>query len=508
MPRHLRQIILMITVLFAARLNAEEQQSARDVPIKHRLVPATDTTVITEPLLEDGRPAFHLALNQELMAKVPIEDNFWAKLWIGLGALDGIRPAYSEKVEKILLISIPREYRLKAFEEINPEATRSFEISNEPAKTTTTLWTREAFPRVASWLDANEEVLTIAAEAAESKKAFAPLIQSEENDTVVELLLPHVQAVRRLTELFASRAMLRTSERDFQGAWRDILTIHRLARHIDEGDTGLERMVAAETRSRGMHSLQLWLSKSDLDANALEQKYNEIRSSLVIRPIASTLRVQRLMWIDSVISSVVGKANLAVLFGDRHAPNAELLVRYIRTSADINGILRCGNRLHDEIADSFAQTSRSMRVERLSLIQDQVKESAQSVKTRFNTVVLFTKEDPENGCTNYLMLHLSTDYLRIEQAHTRAQARAVLVDSAIRLEIARRRSGKMPSSWKELDPDRDTPIDPFNGQPLGLLVLRSSAGIWSVGPNERDDLDKRNATGDDDIGIKIDWKQR
>ncbi len=91
-------------------------------------------------------------------------------------------------------------------------------------------WTLEEMPMMEPWLEENGPFLDLLGEAVQ-KPAFAiPFVREDEDELLVEVLLPHVQTLRSSARALTARAHYRIGTGDIDGAIDDILTLQRLGR--------------------------------------------------------------------------------------------------------------------------------------------------------------------------------------------------------------------------------------------------------------------------------------
>ncbi len=84
-----------------------------------------------------------------------------------------------------------------------------------------------------------------------------------------------------------------------------------------------------------------------------------------------------------------------------------------------------------------------------------------------------------------------------EKAQTSGEARAVVLETAFRIQKHLVKTDKLPASLEELADGKPVPTDPFTGAPLKLRSDERGLVVYSVGRNEKDDAGKTFGEGQD-----------
>lgn len=478
-----------------------------------------ETTIIDGPLTASGLPDYVTYLNSKLSRGVEPEDNFWAAMWVVFGRIRDLTPEEAAGYEQWLGIRIPGEGTLKI-------GLIDYSILKQVGRVP---WTRDQFPEAANWVEANAEALAAAAQAAQRPRAFAPLHPYRaERYPATCVASTHVFAVQEVCRLLAARSMLRLGEGDPDGAWRDLVTQFRIARHVQGGWRAFDLQVAMGIRSQAGDALTSWMSAADLSAAELEWRLAELRPLLATRPMAEIIEGERLQFADAMISVASGAvtANVVAEMGfrmqrsglvplsnpspARHAQEVLyeiesrlLYSRLIRIRSDSNAVLRTGAQVYTEIREALSQPTHRERKERLTAIQDRLKEENQRVATPGAVLAEFVQSHPDRlgemigRCS--LVPPIGFFVLYAEVVQTRAETRSRILLAALRLKASLAAGAKRPSRWSDLNWDSADVVDPFSGEPFKLRSDERAIAIWSVGPNGKDDYDeeKPDAATDD-----------
>jgi hypothetical protein len=228
------RFVLATSMALACLANSDAAEPAAQdtaVKAKPKITLGKETTNITEPLRPDGYPDYVAALNRRMSQGVTVENNAAVLLAKGFGPgilqdgtqdetykLLGIEPLPKEGDYFISRDAFARRWKSKRPADAPPisdeEVKKQFEVATKRP------WTRNEFPVVADWMAVNEGPLKLAVEATKRPRYFWPyvMLQDEIVPTIISVLLEHVQQCREITNVLASRAMLRIAEKDLDGA--------------------------------------------------------------------------------------------------------------------------------------------------------------------------------------------------------------------------------------------------------------------------------------------------
>ena len=267
-----------LLLLVAARLTI---LAPRDVDI----IVGYNTTRVTGPLREDGTIDYVAAINEQYSEGVTKDNNAAVLLLQAidpsdllpgetrdrvLDALD-VPPAAKDTTYFIGLKAYVRTHGSKADVDAtigytpsrrrDPRLRRSRGLprkipSSTPAAPKGVDWTKrfeelycrswsaEEAPFIANWLDANEGALNLIEEATRRPRYYMPLFSTEDPPTVLDVRFTSLGVYRAAAKALSARAMLKLGRGDSEGAWGDVMTVHRLARIIGQDPLLISRLAA------------------------------------------------------------------------------------------------------------------------------------------------------------------------------------------------------------------------------------------------------------------------
>jgi hypothetical protein len=476
-----------------------------------------ETTIIDGPLTVEGLPDYVVHLNSKLSRGVEPEDNFWALMWDVFGHSGRLTAEERATSERWLGVRIPAEGRLRI-------GLLDYSILDQVCRSP---WTRDQFPDAANWVEANAEALATAARAAERSRAFAPLqTNRDEKYPPTCVHLPQLDSISEVGRLLAARSMLRLGEGDPEGAWRDLMTHFRIARHVEGGWCALDLLIAWNLRSQAGEALTSWISGADPSAEELEWRLTELKPLLATRPMAEIVEGEGLQFADAVISvasgtvapEAVAEMGFRMVRPDleqppdsspmRHAQGViqqlenQLIRSHLMTyRSDCNAALRTGVETFTELREALSLPTHPARRERLIGIRSRLEKANERLAVPGAVIaeMLQSRSDHLGETAARYALHGPIEsFVHLEVRQTRAEARSRILLAALRLKALLAAGAKRPSLWSDLNWDSGDVADPFSGEPLKLRSDERTIAIWSVGPNGTDDYDEAKPDAETD----------
>jgi hypothetical protein len=515
---------LVLLGLLATPLSAADKATPAD-ELGLQLGP--DTTVVSGPLDAEGYPDYVAALNERLSAGVGRDENFWVLMWPAIGNAERSGEAFIAGVEQKLGVKISREPQIRdPYFGLNGNTAEFERIDKQYTQAMQRPWTHDEFPEIARSIDANEDFLRQVDAACRRPKTYAPMIASSDaRPAMIQILLPHVQAMRSVARLLAARSMLNLGEGNVDAAWQDIITLHRLARHTQRGSTLIECLVGFAIRSIALQPTGHWIAQSGLAPADLDKRWAELAPLARAESLTRSMDSERLMYVDTVIAlmshrtrsrDMVGLLEPAALIAspdstqesyDSLRSAREMAFQLMFLGSDVNETLRYGNQMYDELVAALEPATHAERAVRLRLIEEKVKKNVAATRDGGALVraYLFSSREelrqmPGKVLTSLLVPAIAS----VETAQTRTQAYEPLLHAAFLVQRHLAGDGELPLSLAEV-PGADAAglADPFAEGSVQMLIDGRGLVLYSVGPNGVDNGGKRQDEGDgcDDLRV-------
>lgn len=193
-----------------------------------RVTISKETTWITEPLRDDGYPDYLRYLNEKLSEGVTPQNNAIVPLTRTMGLSDVDEKTRNQYCKLLGIEPLPEKgdyfERWESYAARTPEADQpAVPVGDKRTQQeyfdhlveigATTPWTREEFPHLAIWLEANDRHIDAIVAASKLPRAYSPLIivldDHFEHEMLIGALVLDVDMIRDACNAMRCRAMLR-----------------------------------------------------------------------------------------------------------------------------------------------------------------------------------------------------------------------------------------------------------------------------------------------------------
>lgn len=499
MKKRTCEILLLCLVVFARNSDGQEPKRSGRITI------SPETTVLTEPLDDQGYVDYLAAMNNRVRQGVTQENNAAVPLRQLLG-LRELRPALESEYFKMLGIDPPAEGdpRLVTQSDLlreHPQTAHNVMLG-EFNSATSGPWKAKEYPVAAEWIRRNETTLGLVRQAVRRTHFYTPLLS--ESGRLFDVLLPDTQNSRSFARLLAADAMLNLGNGNHGAALDDLLAMHRLAGHVGNGVTIIDVLVAFAIRSMAFRVEEQYLNAARPNAARRafwDQKFATVRT---VRPIADVFdEAERYMFLDSVCGIERG-LDLARLLGgiamiddapaepaDPIARGAHEMVRkkLMAASVDFDQMLRDANAEYDRVRAMLAMKDPVARRKAFAEFEAAMQERREKTTNLGFAALLLSDKQLTPYLRDTLLVMLVPAIKASRTAETMDHARREVAGTAWALSAHYAQHKSFPQNLEQLVPRylSSVPADPFNGKPLRYAVRGDSCVVYSVGRNLIDD---------------------
>ncbi|MEN6449610.1 MAG: hypothetical protein ABFC96_03880 [Thermoguttaceae bacterium] len=472
------------------------------------------TTYITEPLRPDGYPDYVAAINERAGRGVKPEDNAAVLVWKAIGPgwiSEERRPEYFRMLGISQLPEKGDYYvdfsgypgHVKETSDIPTEASARSDIWYEAERHP---WSEAEFPLLAKWLAANEKPLALVTEASKRPQCYSPLVSTDGNVGVRLILdgrnqlLPLEAACRHIAKVFTVRAMFRLNEGQFDEAWQDIMSCHRLARLVGRGPLGLATSMALDIDRRSQIAERVMLGDGRLAPEQIAKMRDDLARLSPLPKLADAVDVgDRLVFLDFA-TTIARQGLLETLrqIGAREGTALDVAADLAaRATVNWDEVLREGNTWYDRSAEVLRKSTRAERV--------------RAGERLFEDIRALRNARHQTGRTPSEIMAGTVSILGMPQFLFNGQdgfaADSALTGGAFALAAYHAEHGSYPQTLGDLVPKyaAQTPKDVFNND-AELRYAREGDGyvLYSMGRNGKEDA----AKGPVDYNIAAGWIQR
>ena len=504
--------------------NSSKQQPVSKSGPKRGYTISKETTYFTGPLKPDGTIDFVAAINEHF-AKGVTDENNAARVVVPLLDPDFAGFTNSDRRERVLqsLGLDPAQYAdVQTFKDVGTYLHRSPKEIEQFNKGYLAAierpWSDDEFPKLKQWLADNDVVLAQISAAVRKDRYFVPFVIEGESDSLVSILLEHVQAARGLARAYAIRANNHLGHQRLKEAWQDILTIKDLGRLVGQGQTLVEGLVGVAITGIACQSATQFIAAAD----PKEVDWATLQESWQPRPIANISEAlgvtERAMFIQTSCK-IWDKPNEGILdypqestIRDEFAgavPN-KIFVKTLRDmlksgEVKLDEALRYANEMYDRaIAISEMPDAEARKIAFEDLDKQLVYRPSDDQSPVLQ--VFFAKpEEPAEQFAKALLGIVFPSAHTINRAEWRTEASQNVVELALAARVLQSQTGNLPQSLRELEPlvDESTMIQPATGAQIALQSTDKGLLIYHWSSNQVDNGGNIDGTPPTDWGIRI-----
>ncbi|MEQ8791024.1 MAG: hypothetical protein RIC55_32480 [Pirellulaceae bacterium] len=470
-----------------------------------------ETTVIDGPRRDDGRIDYLAALNQRLSKGVTPENNAAVPLLKALPRdviAESLRARFYEKlgVEPSgggRYLSSERYLEQAGKTEADGGAALAEAFESQLGSAMKEPWAPMERPELGAWIAANERPLDAIAAGMSLPHYYMPLVGDESADyALAAVVLPSIQSVRDVARALTARAMLRLRLGKVEQAASDLLACHQLARHVGEGYTLIEGLVAIAIDGVACQADVALAASGQLSARQALDYAARLAALPRLTDMVGKIDVgERYMFLDAVMTIAVaepggGATLVEELVGDADSPLGAAMRKLLGSSIiDWNVTLREGNRWYDRLVEVGRTTPYDKKLEAMEAFDEQLKKFARDAGDPVSMLsrLVLGGEAPGKALgrqmSNTLVALLLPAVQTAVIAELRGEQNFDLARLTLILAAYRADNDAYPESLSDLAPRyvKQTPRDRFRDEPL--VYRRTSDGflLYSVGPNRVDD---------------------
>lgn len=483
------------------------------------VVLSSETTLITQPVAEDGLPDYRVVYLDRLRGDATPLTNGAVQYWLALGP-DSI--ARDERAAVFAEIGCPPPSGIDAFEDPHSERCErrlrewlcerwGCGLENLHMEKTAlrvmdqSLWKRWDEDRVAplaDWLLDNEVQLDLLVVAAQKPAFYSPPsnLLLEPSTPLFDVYLYDVQIVRDVARGLVTRAMRSVSSEEYDPAWRDLRAALCYAEKWERRDELVSSLIAMMARSVTYRATLSLIDACD-DPTRVQGVLDTLQR--LGEPVAMQRTLafgEPLTQLDAALHEITDRG---VKFGYGWGS-----VR--RCSIDPTISLRCLRTWQQSlfaVAKIEDRVERRAEVEAFSRRLDEL--SAERVSASHRVAFVLSRHARSVSVGKGLVGHCVTPLLKVFDAEDRTVAEHHLTVLAATLKLYKIRHGDYPDSLDDLTPDFlvSVPIDPYTNRPFRYERRGDGFVAYSLGPNAIDD-GGHDYTGDLVDGDWADFHER
>jgi hypothetical protein len=519
----MRAVFFVTSFVVCASLTVAYDPPKPANPVKPVFTMSRETTYITEPLDDDGLPDYETALNRKIQGKILPSENVLVRLWDVLVPMPENHPPMHKLYWQWLGRTVPPEngsyfLSFRDFAKSKGLPEDDTEEADRRARLMETPWKAADHKTDAEWLKEMDRPLAIVTEAVTRKAYFNPIVSRTKDGkpaTLLGALMPHLQQYRNLGDALCKRAMLRTSEGKYDEAWKDLITVHRLGRHVSHGSCLIELLVGLALEQMACRAEIALIEAMKPSANQVEAMFASFEELPPMNNVSDVVNVgERCIILDT--TTHIRRHGIDFLEGlsaTTEIEKKEPKINRILDTMNWDVTLKAINTWHDQMVRTLRIENRTAR----NISQKNWEILQKEMKTELIKLLPQWDRDLQNGnvsdsssevLAKIVLVLMTPAAQKVQNATERTEQTFQNTRLSLALAAHHADHKKYPAKLDDLVPKylKKVPGDIFSGKSLVYSLTETGYLLYSVGQNEQDDggkliWDNPNNRGDD-IGIR------
>lgn len=345
-------------------------------------------------------------------------------------------------------------------------------------KITTSLWSAEEYPFLADFLSQQESALELLAEASRRPRWYIPVVSQDDPPQLVSRPLASLAILRNAASVLSCRAMLKLGSGNVDGAWEDLLAIHRLARLVVQERALISHMIGLAIEDSALEIDVAVATSGKLTALQAAEFLKQIRSLPEFPNTRDAIGVhERFQALDMVMS----------------------LHRAGQYRLEPDPMLRWVNETFDDVVAGLDEPGFAARQSALTESAEETTRKCEEFISKYTGAVGTSRMLLASrwGRRRILSMLIASTVIAIALPNVAASDASVtetrmhrrLTEIALALSAYHARAGCYPESPSLLVPAylSGIPADTFTGEPLHYRLEGNGYVLYSVGRDMRDD---------------------
>jgi len=511
-------------------------------PAKVKIIIGKDTTYITAPLNKDGTVNYVAYLNAKNGKAVTPRNNAVVLLVRASGP--GAWPA--DTLDKTLkglgMAALPvKGNYLQTWDEFianhpQGEKYQDGEVEMEAWDAVSKPWSADEEPVIAQWIKANAKPLALVVEASKRPRYYVPLASTLDPPSLGSLAHLGMVRVFCVRMLLNARAMLKIKGGDLDGAWSDLMALHRLSRLFSQDSGGSALLLAQSLVANASIGSFRAITEGKMSLRKLRACQADLNALNALGRMEDTFIFHRLVALDAIATLARSRCDLLTVLAKNDTAVPKKLASQLRgTSSDWNAMLRGFNQWYDKPDRAMIKKGVQHYQEALEGVASQLFKDLLEPKDRGENerkppakpttpTEWLTPNSPKASAEKRAMISRHVGQLMalvkwVEREWVLSSPNGRLVGAAAyhrlllaatALAIHEAETGRFPSKLADLAPKyiKTLPIDPYSEKPLRYRREGKGCVVYSVGMNLKDDggvkgYDEEEDQIKDDIAVRF-----
>ncbi|HUB27882.1 MAG TPA: hypothetical protein VL992_20830 [Tepidisphaeraceae bacterium] len=423
------------------------------VQIGNEIRPGYETTRITSPILPDGSVDYLMAIENDYSSGITEENNAAPLIIRALGRIALSKDQPPDGItDRLGMAHLPE---VGDYFVTYDDYCHDHSISGDAAfgADSPLSWPLTITPSVRDWIKANQKPLDLIVQATGRERFYIPWDAGNRPDSLEEVLLPYLNHLQLAAQCLLARSVVRLQAGDIAGFQDDVLSVHRLARLVDQTPTLVELVVAlGPIETDACHVDRLAADSGKLSSDQARNLADQLNALRDLKPYVDKVdRGERYMTLD--LMQIIAHASLErrtrIVNQIAYSDIPEFIIRF--GPIDCEAAMQTLNQCYDGLIIAATQPTFSRRIAAMQLWAERINQWRQ----RDPFLNALTPDWP--ACS----LMPTLERLETRVTSTKMERRITVI--ALLLTAYKADHGTYPESLASLPVDS---TDLFNDQPL------------------------------------------
>lgn len=324
-----------------------------------------------------------------------------------------------------------------------------------------------------------------------ANKLYYWVERKSKNDSMVGILIPHLQDLYDMVYLLFFRAKLQAMEGNIKGAAKDIVAAYRMADQLSGPKTLVEQKIANDFKSKTIQTVLMIIDNAEIDSHQRQLLFNSLQKCTEDETYEPDLLVMKYLSLDGLQRMYVLNEDDQLIWDERESRRQIAMFNLQTQALRIHSRASIGKHFDVELAKIDYIKSKELLSKGLEELQQWIFLEAYPLKILLNEEQSFLQKAQRSHPLLNILFCQAYNLKFVAHESLRAQIRGLNITSAV-LKF-QDDAGKLPDSLaqlKEVCLLSEIPIDPFSGSAMKYKKVEDGFTVYSYGRNFEDDNGK------------------
>ncbi|MBN1392476.1 MAG: hypothetical protein JW947_06710 [Sedimentisphaerales bacterium] len=336
------------------------------------------------------------------------------------------------------------------------------------------------------WVKNNSLALEYFTQA--SKKPYFWTEKKSDDGSVLSILLPDLDGIKKLAQLTCCRAMLEAMDRDMSSAAKDVETVYRVGNHFKGLQKTIEQAVGISFKARAIETVLIIIQNTHINKKEREYLYNSLKKYIDNEKFIPDLSAMKLTCLDCLQRMYILNKNGKRMIDEKSSLIQLCLFRIRCTSQVLHSYDSIKKCYKPKLLKMNYEKAAELITEKLDRLEKWMPLDAWQLNEIMNQKDgVFQRIQESHPLMNFVVINAIS--LKVD-VYERLRVKILALDVIMSVLTFEENKGRLPLDFSELQEAgllEKVPIDPYSGKPIIYKKLDDSFTVYSYGPDFDDD---------------------